>query len=120
MGSDAGSSVRTREKVLKMYTVFGAEPAQVGRAGSSADRFDHLLDIKGVARNLGVGERTVERMIARGEFPPADFRLRRLVRWRTSTVEAWMDAVAPHQDAGACVQGSTRQARSGRGKRGVA
>jgi excisionase family DNA binding protein len=46
--------------------------------------------IKEVAGSLGTGRRTLERLIASGQFPGPDYRVGRCPRWTRSTVEAWV------------------------------
>lgn len=48
-----------------------------------------LLNASEVATTLGVSERSVWRLSAIGEIPPP-IRIGRSVRWRRSTVEAWL------------------------------
>ncbi len=46
-----------------------------------------------VAHIIGVGGRTLDRMLACNKFPPADLILNsKLIRWRRSTVEQWVEA----------------------------
>lgn len=42
-----------------------------------------------VAEMLGVGLRTLERMISKGEIPVPDCRLRGRPAWRTATIQEW-------------------------------
>lgn len=49
-----------------------------------------LFDRVSVAAALGCKARTIDRMIAAGEFPKADLRVGRLPRWRQSTVADWI------------------------------
>jgi predicted DNA-binding transcriptional regulator AlpA len=45
-----------------------------------------------VAAALGIGVRTLERMVATREFPPADIQQgSRLLMWRASTVQRWIE-----------------------------
>ena len=56
--------------------------------------FDSLLDPKQVCAALAVSLSTLERMIQRGEFPKHDRRCGTMRRWKSSTVQAFMDDVA--------------------------
>lgn len=50
-----------------------------------------LLTLQQVADLLAVGKRTLERWIAAGNFPRPDFRSgQRVLRWRLTTVQAWI------------------------------
>lgn len=48
-----------------------------------------LLWKRDVAAMLGVGLRTLERMISGGEIPPPECRLRGRPAWRTATIQEW-------------------------------
>ncbi len=50
----------------------------------------HLLKKPEVAEVLGIGLRTLERMVASGGFPKADKHIGRMPRWRPETVETWI------------------------------
>ena len=50
-----------------------------------------LLTLKEVARDLRVTPRTVQRMVAAGEFPPPVHISPGRSRWRRSDVDAWLD-----------------------------
>jgi predicted DNA-binding transcriptional regulator AlpA len=102
-----------------MFRVLHQDP-EVDPPGARPERFDQLIDIRDVARILAIGKRTLERMIATGEFPRADYRVRRISRWRLSTVQAWMDRAAPRRDCGSPVVDRPHRPRAVRGKRGVA
>lgn len=58
--------------------------------GSTPCRLAH--DAAEVARLIGVGKRTLYRLVASGHFPRADVRLGRISRWRRSTIENWLSA----------------------------
>lgn len=49
-----------------------------------------MMSIADIARHLGVSTRTVKRWRADGEVPDPDFENRGVVRWRPSTIEAWI------------------------------
>ncbi|MYE25539.1 MAG: helix-turn-helix domain-containing protein [Gammaproteobacteria bacterium] len=50
-----------------------------------------LVSKRTIANALGVGLRTLERWIAAGDFPAADYRLSgQAHRWDWATVEAWL------------------------------
>ena len=54
-----------------------------------------LLKPATVARRLEIGLRTLWRWVSTGEFPPPDLRRGpKIVRWRSSTVDAWIEANA--------------------------
>ena len=53
------------------------------------DDLKMLLNASEVAATLGVSQRSVWRLSATGEIPPP-VRIGRSVRWRRSTVEAWL------------------------------
>lgn len=48
-----------------------------------------ILWKRDIAEMLGVGMRTLERMIARGEVPAPDRRLRGRPAWLTETIHGW-------------------------------
>lgn len=58
--------------------------------GSTPCRLAH--DAAEVARLIGVGKRTLYRLVASGHFPRADVQLGRIHRWRRSTIENWLSA----------------------------
>ena len=49
-----------------------------------------LLSVKEVAAALGIGERSVWRLSARGELPEP-LSIGRLKRWRRSAIESWVE-----------------------------
>ena len=49
------------------------------------------FSITEVARSLGVGRRTVERLISSGQFPKADFYIGRMPRWKPESVRQWIE-----------------------------
>ena len=49
-----------------------------------------LLKLSTIASVLDYSKRTLERKIATGDFPPADFRKGQDCRWRRETVETWI------------------------------
>ncbi|MCC7291437.1 MAG: helix-turn-helix domain-containing protein [Phycisphaerales bacterium] len=56
---------------------------------------DPLLDVADICAFLGLGERTLRRWISSRAFPPPDARLRgKLLRWRRSTLDAWVQSQA--------------------------
>ncbi len=54
---------------------------------------DRLLAIAEVSKSLGLSQSQVYAMVREQDFP-APIRLGRSSRWRTSTVNAWIDAKA--------------------------
>ena len=59
-------------------------------AEKTADVGETLLTRHGVARVLGVCERTVRRMVALGEFPEHDCMVSASPRWNPATVQTWV------------------------------
>ena len=60
---------------------------------------DRLLNVLEVAAFLGVCKRTIYRWVHRGLFPdPID--LNGTMRWRDSTVKAWVASRTPGQEGG--------------------
>lgn len=55
---------------------------------------DALLSNAQVAAVLSVSIRTVQYMVASGEFPKCDFKIGDSPRWRVKTVNAWVEAQA--------------------------
>ena len=53
-----------------------------------------LMTAKDLAVALSIAQRTVWRLNATGKLP-APIRLGRCVRWRTSDIEAWLQAGCP-------------------------
>lgn len=53
---------------------------------------ERVLVIDQLSLFLAVSRRTLERMIATGEFPACDFRIRSRPVWRSSSVQAWIEA----------------------------
>jgi predicted DNA-binding transcriptional regulator AlpA len=51
-----------------------------------------LLRYSDLTERLRVGRRTLERMVASGEFPEPDKRIRRACLWKESTVARWVNA----------------------------
>lgn len=59
---------------------------------------DPLLCSHQIAALLGISKRTLERLRSSGEFPAPDLRLGpRILRWRSSTVRAWLEAQSSKQ-----------------------
>ncbi|MBI1372710.1 MAG: helix-turn-helix domain-containing protein [Phycisphaera sp.] len=52
---------------------------------------DSMLKLKEVAEFLGIGLSTAKRWKAQGKFPPPDFRVSGIIRWRVGTIERWME-----------------------------
>jgi predicted DNA-binding transcriptional regulator AlpA len=55
-----------------------------------------LISLAHVVEMVGMSERTLYRMISRGQFPRADYRRggtagRRLTLWRRDTVNQWIE-----------------------------
>ena len=56
-----------------------------------------LLDVRAVARLLGVGPRTVWRLRDAGDLP-APVRIGRLIRWRREALLRWLDEATEWPD----------------------
>ncbi len=66
--------------------------------GSSRPSYPRLiLRKRDVAQALGYSVRTLNRMLSTGEAPPSDMVLRGRKGWRTSTIQAWVEAGCPPQ-----------------------
>lgn len=65
-------------------------PRRYGRPNRPAAPETLTVTLAGVASMLGVSARTLERMIALGEFP-RPFRVGKQRMYRRSTVERWID-----------------------------
>ena len=52
-----------------------------------------LVDATGLAKMLSVSKREIERMAADGRLPSPIRMSKRLVRWRLSTIETWLDGL---------------------------
>lgn len=61
----------------------GAEP-------KGAEQLDPIFDIGKLSQFMGISISTVYRMRARGEDLPPAFKVGSQLRWRASTVEAWI------------------------------
>jgi len=59
-----------------------------------------LLSVQQVADCLAVSVRTVWRMLARGNLPQPIRYSRRLVRWRSSDLAAWLEQLSPGETNG--------------------
>ena len=53
---------------------------------------DRLLSIDEIAEILGVNVRTVNRLVSGGRLPPPIRITRKLVRWKLSELQRWLDA----------------------------
>jgi predicted DNA-binding transcriptional regulator AlpA len=62
---------------------------------------EQLLRKPAVAQAIGIGVRTLERMVSMRAFPGPDIkRGSRLLLWRPSTVQAWIEDEAQRQKRG--------------------
>ena len=52
---------------------------------------DRLMSVRSVIIALDCGDRTLRRWIGAGKFPPPDVRIGRNLRWKATTVKAWID-----------------------------
>lgn len=57
-----------------------------------------LLTAREVAARLSISPRTLYRLLDRGAFPPPVRFGRRHVRWKTSDVQRYLDALQPGPD----------------------
>ena len=55
------------------------------------DGFDRLLSSRSVCLLLDISDRQLRRFLTSGRFPGADVRLGRSLRWRASTVRAFLE-----------------------------
>lgn len=53
---------------------------------------ESLMSLAQIGAALGVSGRKVEKMVAAGEYPPADTSIGNLRRWRVGTHNAWLAA----------------------------
>ena len=56
----------------------------------TTDGLDRLLSARSVCRLIDTTDRTLRRWIAGGVFPPADLKIGTSLRWRVSTVQAFI------------------------------
>jgi predicted DNA-binding transcriptional regulator AlpA len=79
----------------------GVQPLPVARAvergeesavEGGARKGELAWSIRQVAASLDIGRRTLEREIAAGRFPRADFHIGKMPRWRPATVRAWVQS----------------------------
>lgn len=62
---------------------------------------EQLLRKPAVAQTLGVGVRTLERMVSTRAFPAPDIKIgSRLLLWRAPTVQSWIEEQAQRQRRG--------------------
>jgi predicted DNA-binding transcriptional regulator AlpA len=62
---------------------------------------EQLLRKPSVAHTIGVGVRTLERMVSARTFPAADIKMGpRLLLWRPATVQSWIEVQAQRQQKG--------------------
>ena len=66
--------------------------------GSAATSSARLVDIRTLARMLGVSVRHVERMEASGKLGPRPVRLGRSKRWLLTDIEEWLRGRCPNRD----------------------
>jgi predicted DNA-binding transcriptional regulator AlpA len=72
--------------------VAGAGDRRPPSVPSSLAPCEQLMRKPAVAGTLGIGVRTLERMLTTKEFPPPDIkRGSRLLLWRPSTVQCWIE-----------------------------
>lgn len=51
----------------------------------------HLLSLAGIADFFNVGKRSVQRWRAQSDFPSPDFVRGKILRWKISTLEIWVN-----------------------------
>ena len=56
----------------------------------------NLLTSQQVADRIGISARTLWRMVARGRFPQPVRMNRKLVRWKSRDIDAYIDALETH------------------------
>jgi predicted DNA-binding transcriptional regulator AlpA len=62
---------------------------------------EQLLRKAAVAQTIGVGVRTLERMVSARSFPASDIKMgSRLLLWRPTTVQTWIEEQAQRQRRG--------------------
>ena len=60
---------------------------------------EKFVDQSTIAKTLGIHNRSLRRLVVIGRFPQADLRISATcLRWRTSTVEAWLAENAGGRD----------------------
>ena len=70
-----------------MREQFGMPPTPAMLKASSGKM---ALRIADVAKRCSLSRRTIERAVARGEFPGPDRKVGRAAIWRVETIEAWL------------------------------
>ena len=60
-----------------------------------------LLTAIQVAGRIGVSTRTLHRLVAAGKFPSPARVNRKIVRWHSEVVKAWIDQLCGHPDRSA-------------------
>ena len=70
---------------------------------AAADTVPQLLSAAEVARRLSIGVRSLYRLAEQGILPQPIRFSRKLVRWRTAEVEAWLALAAPTPATGAAI-----------------
>ena len=53
-----------------------------------------LLSIAEIEMKTGISRRTLWRWVSSGRFPPPAVRVGRIVRWRVSDIEEWIEGQA--------------------------
>ncbi len=75
-----------------------------GKQASPTGIPELCLNIKQLASVLGVSSRHIERLDSSGKLPKP-LRLGRAKRWRTSEIEAWLEAGCPDRRAWQATKG---------------
>lgn len=57
-----------------------------------AARSERLVSPEEFATYLAIGRRTFQTWRGVGKLPPPDLSLGKIIRWRWTTIEAWMEA----------------------------
>ncbi len=66
------------------------ERAQPANPDDGLESMDQLLRASRVCRFLDCSDRCLRRWVSAGRFPRPDLKIGTTLRWRKSTVEAWL------------------------------
>ena len=70
-----------------------APPPAPSRGRTSGQFTDRLLDIKDVSAKTSISRSKLYEMMAKGLFPQSIHLAPQMVRWRESTIDAWLDTL---------------------------
>ena len=79
------------KRIVQRPRVRQPTPAVGNRTMSAMDCLDRLLSAATVCQIIDTKPRTFRRWIADGRFPKPDMRIGRALRWRESTVRAFIE-----------------------------